>query len=153
MGTLTATATNAMFAVNNAMMRVLLDGAGGGGGTEGGGTEKFDLITFLGNAANYLKDVGHYIMALAGVILVIVAVVQIAKGLAGGGRGQVNWVMSITCLLVGGMLIFGGWNLATGLASMGADTIEELGGGSLLGVDADGAGTNGGQHGFQSAGN
>lgn len=151
MGTLTAAATNAMFAVNNAMMRVLLDGTGGEGG--GGGTGKFDLITFLDNAAGYLKKVGHYIMVLAGVILVIVAVVQIAKGLAGGGRGQVNWVMSITCLLVGGMLIFGGWNLATGLASMGADTITELGGGTAgtVGIGEDG-GSSAGQSGFSAAG-
>lgn len=67
-------------------------------------------------------------MVFAGIILVIVAVVQIAKGFASGGRGQVNWVMSLACLLVGGMLIFGGWNLATGIASIGADTIAEMGG-------------------------
>lgn len=120
------------------MMNFMLSGGSGGGSGSGG---KFDIITFLDNSAGYLKKVGHYIMVLAGVILVIVAVVQIAKGLAGGGRGQVNWVMSITCLLVGGMLIFGGWNLATNLASMGADTINELGTGSAgqVGVGDDGA--------------
>jgi len=119
--------------------------------TEGGG---FDILKFLNNTANYLKQVGHYIMVLAGVILVIVAVVQIAKGFASGGRGQVNWVMSIACLLVGGMLIFGGWNLATGIASMGADTIEQLGTGEGIG-DADsiggGAGDAGGQSSFAPA--
>lgn len=120
------------------MMNFMLSGGSGSGSGSGG---KFDIITFLDNSAGYLKKVGHYIMVLAGVILVIVAVVQIAKGLAGGGRGQVNWVMSITCLLVGGMLIFGGWNLATNLASMGADTINELGTGSAgqVGVGDDGA--------------
>lgn len=92
------------------------------------GESKFDLIKFLENASNYVKKVGHWIMVFAGIILVIVAVVQIAKGFASGGRGQVNWVMSLACLLVGGMLIFGGWNLATGIASIGADTIAEMGG-------------------------
>ena len=126
------------------MMDILL--STGSTGDTGGGGSKFDIITFLDNSAGYLKKVGHYIMVLAGVILVIVAVVQIAKGLAGGGRGQVNWVMSITCLLVGGMLIFGGWNLATNLASMGADTINELGTGSAgtVGVGADGGSSAGG---------
>lgn len=119
-------------AANNALMRVLLET----GTTDGGST--FDIIRFLKNTAAYLKTVGHYIMVLAGVILIIVSVVQIAKGLAGGGRGQVNWVMSIACLLVGGMLIFGGWNLATNIASVGKGTIEQLGSETGMEVDADG---------------
>lgn len=103
--------------------------------------EKFDIIKFLDNAAGYVKTIGHYLMILAGVILVIVAVVQIAKGLAGGGRGQVNWVMSIICLLVGGLLIFGGWNMATKVASLGAGTIEQVANGAYgnTGVGANGA--------------
>lgn len=94
-------------------------------------SSKFSIISFFQNTAAYLKNIGHYLMVLAGIILVIVAVIQIAKGLAGGGRGQVNWVMSIACLLVGGMLIFGGWNLATGIAKIGNDTISELGEGKI----------------------
>lgn len=108
-------------AANNALMRVLLDGdASSGGGS-------FDILKFLNNAANYLKQIGHYLMILAGVVLIIVSVIQIAKGLAGGGRGQVNWVMSIACLLVGGMLTFGGWKLATKVAKIGKNTIETVG--------------------------
>lgn len=107
-------------------------------------TGTFSIITFFQNTAAYLKNIGHYLMVLAGIILIIVAIIQIAKGLAGGGRGQVNWVMSIACLLVGGMLIFGGWNLATSVAKIGSDTLTELGGGSLGTIDAtaDGGGTN-----------
>ncbi len=93
---------------------------------EGG---KFDIKQFFNNLANYLKDVGHYLMVFFGVCMIIVAVYQIFKGLAGGGRGQVNWVMTIGCLLVGGMLVAGGWKLAADLASMGKDTVEELAGG------------------------
>lgn len=106
-------------AANNALMRVLLAASGGG--------DSFDILKFLNNSTNYLKQIGHYLMMFAGVILIIVAVVQIAKGLAGGGRGQVNWVMSIACLLVGGMLTFGGWKLATKVAKIGANTIEKVG--------------------------
>lgn len=125
MGSIMTAANNAMMNVFMNMTNVLMDETGGGGG-------KFDIIAFLDNAAGYLKKIGHYVMVLAGVILVIVAVVQIAKGLAGGR--QVNWVMSIACLLVGGMLIFGGWNLATSIAQVGKDTIEELGGGQIGGA-------------------
>ena len=130
--------SNFAVAANNALMRVLLDGDASSGGT-------FDIIKFLKNTANYLKTVGHYIMVLAGVILIIVSVVQIAKGLAGGGRGQVNWVMSIACLLVGGMLIFGGWNLATNIASVGKGTIEKLGSEEGMEIDESGGGSNAGE--------
>lgn len=137
--TIMAGLTNATMAMRN----VLLEGDSGSGG--------FDLLKFLGNATEYLKNVGHYIMVFAGVILVIVAVVQIAKGFASGGRGQVNWVMSIACLLVGGMLIFGGWNLATNIASIGADTIMEMGGAEGMELGADGGGGQIGNSGFQNS--
>ena len=130
--------SGAMAALNNAMLRVLLDATSG---NQGG--DKFDILAFLNNATEYLKKVGHYIMLFAGVILIIVATVQIAKGLAGGGRGQVNWVMSIGCLLVGGILLFGGWNLMTSVARTGADTIAEMGGMSGIG-DADSVAGGGG---------
>ena len=109
----------------------------------------FDIITFLQNAAGYLKTIGHYLMILVGVILVIVAVIQIAKGFANGGRGQVNWVMSIACLLVGGLLIFGGWNAATMVASIGGGTIDSIASGEYadeVNVGADGS--NAGQQGY-----
>lgn len=135
-------------AANNALMRVLLEA------DPSGVSDDFDIIRFLDNTANYLKKIGHYIMILAGVILVIVAVVQIAKGLAGGGRGQVNWVMSIACLLVGGMLIFGGWNLATKVAKIGKGTIEKLGGGSGIEGDVgEGGGADDSNANFAAVGN
>lgn len=99
----------------------------------------FDIVTFLKNAANYLKEIGHYVMIVAGIILIIIAAIQIAKGLASGGKGQVNWVMSIGCLLAGGALAIGGWNLMASLSQAGADTLNEIGGGSGLDGGADGA--------------
>ena len=135
-------------------MGALMDaGASGGtGGTGGGDAGGFDIVTFFKNATEYLKEIGHYIMVFAGVILVIVAVIQIAKGFASGGRGQVNWVMSIACLLVGGMLIFGGWNLATSVAEIGADTLTEMGGMSGSEIGAEGGGSNYGGGEFGAAG-
>lgn len=131
-----------MTALNNAMMRVLLAADPTGGNNQK--SDGFDILKFLDNATNYLKEIGHYIMLFAGVILIIVATVQIAKGLAGGGRGQVNWVMSIACLLVGGILLFGGWNLMTSVARTGADTLAEMGGMGSIGGGADGASDAGG---------
>lgn len=98
----------------------------------------FDILTFFENSTDYLQKIGFAVMMLVGVILVIVAVIQIAKGLAGGGKGQVNWVMSIMTLLVGGALMFGGWKLVTKVASAGADTINQLGGGDSIAGDKGG---------------
>ena len=106
--------------------------------------DKFDLKKFFDNLAKYCKDLGHYAMVFFGVVMIIVAVYQIFKGLAGGGRGQVNWVMTIGCLLVGGMLVAGGWKLAAGVAAMGKDTMVELATGSYDSeIDASGGGGTG----------
>ncbi len=107
---------------NDFMMRVMLDGS------SGGGSGKFDRKKFFQNASDYLQDLAKYIMLFAGIILIIVAAIQIAKGFASGGRGQVNWVMTIGCLLVGGILAFGGFKLMATVAKTGADTLAELGG-------------------------
>ena len=98
----------------------------------------FDILKFFENSTNYLQKIGFAVMMLVGVILVIIAIIQIAKGLAGGGKGQVNWVMSIATLLVGGALMFGGWKLVTKIASSGADTINQLGGGDAISGAKDG---------------
>ena len=103
------------------------------------GEKKFDIIGFLVNTTGYVKNIGHYVMMLAGAILIIVAVIQIVKGLASGGRGQVNWVMSIACLLVGGLLLFGGWNLAASVAAIGADTMTEISDGTYNDAGIQGA--------------
>lgn len=87
----------------------------------------FDILSFLGNATEYVKKIGSYVVILAGFIMIIVAIVQIAKGLASGGKGQVNWVMSIGCLLVGGALAFGGWTMVTNIANGGQQTIKQMG--------------------------
>jgi hypothetical protein len=130
--TLNSVALTAM----TAMAPILTDS-----GTAGTPSENFDIIGFLGNTTGYVKNIGHYIMMLAGAILIIVAAVQIVKGLASGGRGQVNWVMSIACLLVGGLLLFGGWNLAASVAKIGANTMEQINDNTYSGAIQDNGGS------------
>lgn len=115
---------------------------GGNSGSNG----KFDILKFLNNTGKYVEQIASVLMMLIGIILIIVSIVQIAKGLAGGGRGQVNWVSSIACLLVGGALLFGGWQLVAAVASSGADTLSELGGGQAI------SGNNTGYSGSDDAG-
>ena len=104
----------------------LLDTTGGGNGGNGGNTGGKDVVKMAENAGYYIQDIVKYVIAIIGIILILVALVQIAKGLASGGKGQVNWVMSIGCLLVGGLLLFGGWNLLSNVSLIGADTVDTL---------------------------
>ena len=93
-----------------------------------GDTGGKDVAKMAENAGYYIQDIVKYVVAVIGIILIVVALVQIAKGLASGGKGQVNWVMSIGCLLVGGLLLFGGWNLLSKVSLVGRDTVETLAG-------------------------
>lgn len=103
----------------------LLDTTGGGGNNTNNGK---DVAKMAENAGYYIQDIVKYVIAVIGIILILVALVQIAKGLASGGKGQVNWVMSIGCLLVGGLLLFGGWNLLSNVSLIGRDTVQTLAG-------------------------
>ncbi len=111
--------SSVMTALNDVAVKFMLDTGSSGG-------DKLDILKMMGNAGTYLKKFGNALMIIAGIVLVIIAVFQIVRGLAGGGRGQVNWVMSIACLLIGGMLLVGGWNMAAGFAAIGKDTVEEM---------------------------
>ena len=130
------------------IMKFMLATGATPGSTSSSSSDGFDLIAAMENAGGYLQKFGHYLMIIAGVILVIVAVVQIAKGLANGGRGQVNWVMSIACLLVGGMLLVGGWSMASAVAKIGNDTMNSLTGGEFGKIEVDDNGANAGTNSF-----
>lgn len=96
--------------------------------------ESFDAINFIGNATGYAKNIGNYLMMGAGVILLIIGVIQLVKGLASGGKGQVKWGITIACILVGGVLIFGGWNLAMDISKVGSGTLKAINDGTYGGA-------------------
>lgn len=109
-------------ALGSSVSAVLLDG------------ESFDAINFIGNATGYAKNIGNYIMMFAGVVLLIIGIIQLVKGLASGGKGQVKWGITIACILVGGVLIFGGWNLAMNISEVGAGTLQAINDGTYGGA-------------------
>lgn len=89
----------------------------------------FDLGTFFSNLTEKGKEWGGYFIIFLGVVLIIVGVVKIVKGFATQGRGQTNWLMAIGTILVGGFLVAAGFNGVNNLANIGAETINQLGGG------------------------
>lgn len=92
----------------------------------------WDITSFLTNSATQLRTWGGLIMILIGVIMIIVAVYQIATGLMSHGKKQTNWVVAILLLLIGGALAsFAGandaWNWVGNIAEGGKTTIDDLG--------------------------
>lgn len=101
----------------------------------------WDVGSFLQNLGNVLKTWGSYIVTIIGVIMVIAAAYQIAKGLISHGKTQTNWAVTILLLIIGGALMsIGGWDLLVNVAQGGKTTIENIGSGTAGGSEEGGAG-------------
>lgn len=88
----------------------------------------WSINNFLTNLNKNLNLWGGLLIVVVGLIMVIVAVVKIAKGLMSSGRGQTNWVLNIVLFFIGGALAFGGgWGLVQGISQGGSDTLNDLG--------------------------
>lgn len=79
------------------------------------------------NIADFVKAVGSYIVLIVGIAAILAAVVQLVKAFISNGR--VNWVVIISCLLIGGLLTFGGWKILKDenlWGGIGKNTLEEI---------------------------
>lgn len=93
----------------------------------------WDLVSALTNAKNYGEIIGAAVMGLAGVIVLIVAIVFVVKKLVGNDRGeQKSWLLIIAMTIVAGLLLFGGWSMIESIAEGGNTTINDLGGGFIV---------------------
>lgn len=88
----------------------------------------WSINNFLTNLNKNLNLWGGLLIVVVGLVMVIVAVIKIAKGLMSSGRGQTNWVLNIVLFFIGGALAFGGgWSLVQGISQGGSDTLNDLG--------------------------
>lgn len=87
----------------------------------------WDIGSFLQNAKDRLVEWGGYLIALIGVVLIIVAIYQIAKKFIAPNSAPGGWAAPIIMLLIGGALFAGGWTLVSNIAKGGKKTIEDLG--------------------------
>lgn len=95
----------------------------------------WDLTNFLSNSTSQLKTWGGMAFTLIGVVMIIVAIVKIAKALISHGKTQTSWPINIALLLVGGALSIGGaWGWVSGIAQGGKQTIDDLGNTALPSV-------------------
>ena len=85
------------------------------------------ITNFFQNAGNLLKEWANYIFIIFGVILLIVGVYKIWKNFTQHGKQQADWLVSILCLLIGGLLVgSGAWNTVVGYANLGKNTLEDI---------------------------
>lgn len=98
----------------------------------------FDITAFGTNLYKMLREWGNILVIIIGVVMMIVAVWQIAKGLIQHGKAQVSWAVAIALLIIGGALASfgatsladpdnGAWGWIEKIASGGRTTIEDLG--------------------------
>ena len=53
----------------------------------------------------FIKEWGNYFIALLGLILVIIGIVQIVKFFAFNGQSQINWLVSLGMIFIGSFLL------------------------------------------------
>lgn len=91
-------------------------------------SSNWSIEKFLNNLNKNLTLWGGLLVTVIGLVMVIVAVVKIAKGLMSSGRSQTNWVLNIVLFFLGGALAFGGgWTLVADISKGGSDTLNDLG--------------------------
>lgn len=98
-------------------------------------TAAWDLTSFLENARSQLQLWGGLLLMLLGVVgLVWAGVLGTKKLLADPQTAgqQKSWGTIAVLVLVGGALGTGGWSFMSTVGSGGQQTIEDLGGGTVI---------------------
>ena len=102
-----------------------------------------DIGQMLSNGKNLLKTWGSAVIIILGVIMIVIAGVQIFKGLATQrGQQQANWVMTILLLFIGAAFALGGFNLLYQFGAAGKNTAEDLSGSTVTAQGLNGEGNN-----------
>lgn len=92
----------------------------------------WELGEALENAKEYAEVIGGAFLALLGVVAIIYGGYLLVKKLMAGQQNQDSWVKIVILIIVGGALSVTGFGLISTIAEGGKDTIEELGGGTIL---------------------
>jgi hypothetical protein len=98
-------------------------------------TAAWDLTSFLDNAKSQIQTWGGALLMLLGAVgLVWGGVLLIRKLIANPQTSgqQSSWGTIALLILVGGALATGGWQLVSTVGSGGQQTIEDLGGGTVI---------------------
>lgn len=94
----------------------------------------WDLLSAIKNATNYLQGIFGLVIVAMGVIGLGVGAVLASLKIWGSQqmRQKLSWGNIGAAIIVGGAMMIGGWPLIASVGSGGQQTIEELGGGTVL---------------------
>lgn len=92
----------------------------------------WDVVSFFTNGGNYVKKAGAALLIAMGTVAVVWGVVLLLKKLMSGRQDQTSWMNIVLMILVGGAVMLGGFTFASSLAKGGQDTINDLGGASMV---------------------
>lgn len=95
----------------------------------------WDVIQFLENATEYIKNGGGLLLILLGAVGLIWGGVLLIKKLMASPQSagqQAGWGTIVLLMIFGGALLTGGFSLVQMIGEGGETTITELGGGTLL---------------------
>lgn len=95
----------------------------------------WDLTSFLENAKSQVQLWGGLVLMLLGAVGLVWAGILLLKKLMANPQTagqQSGWGTIALLVLVGGALGTGGWSLLETVGSGGQQTIEDLGGGTVL---------------------
>lgn len=96
-------------------------------------TGAWDLRTFLENSFDTLGEWFSLAVMILGICAVAWSIWMITSGLMSQGKKQTNWAVAIILLLVGGALsMTTGFQFVQDIASGGKETIEDLGGQTII---------------------
>ena len=82
----------------------------------------FTIDKFLNTLNNNFQNWAALIVTIIGAIVMLVGIWKIGKGFM-SDRAQTNWVMAIGAILLGGVMMLGGWQL---FRDTGSDITNEL---------------------------
>ncbi|MFB7917092.1 hypothetical protein [Streptomyces sp. NPDC056061] len=98
-------------------------------------TAAWDLTSFLSNAKTQIQLWGGLLLMLLGAVGLVWGGVLLIKKLMANPQTaghQSSWGTIALLILVGGALGTGGWTLVAKIGSGGQQTIEDLGGGTVV---------------------
>lgn len=92
----------------------------------------FSFKGLFDNAKESLMTIGGAFIGLVGLVMIVVAIFQIAKALISPNKGQANWVMTIALLLVGGIFVVGSLSVIVNIAQDMGSAVQGLGEGEVI---------------------
>lgn len=102
-------------------------------GLTGTGTGTGSTINQGVNIGNFFKNLtsvgrawGGAFISFLGLVLIVVAIVQLVKAFLQHGKGQANWLMIGLMILVGGYLLTSGIGGVEAFSNLGKTTLENV---------------------------